>query len=941
VWVLNQRVPVSVNGEFAGEFIIPAGLHSVEVAVLDGNGNGRLYLRDLQLKSDDWFKVGIADFTLGMDDTTGPARLVTGDETHYESDSWADGRLAFYTKGKTGGGYTITASADTLEGPLEDVAKNLDRKDPDAVFRRLDPDRYYPTYGDDSTAIDDAPTSGKFYIKAEKNKSHAMWGNFETRLHDTDLAQIDRALYGADVRYLSVDTTGYGESRTHAEAFVAEPGTLLAREEFRGTGGSLYFLQRRDITQGSERLVIEVRDKDSGIVLQSMTLVYGQDYDIDYIQGRVLLTEPLASTADDNLLVNNGALGGNPVFLVARYEYTPGFEEIEDTATGGRVSHWFGDTLKLGATFGSQDQLDSENSLGGVDVTWRKSPQTYLKLESAGTEGRPFAQSSSLDGGFQFRAFEPVIEEDGKAAATRLEAVAELSDLHGALNGQVRAYTQNREAGFAAPGQLTNTDIEQSGISADVPIGERWQVHGKMDEREQEQSLSTSAMEVDVRYRLTEHWRLSSGVRADKREDNSSIVPLTQTEGERTDLAFEAAYDSLGSWSAYGFVQSTLETTETRPENNRGGVGGSYRINDRMRLNGEASGGDGGSGGRLGLDYLATDRTNLYLAYNLEHERSDTGVRGRNGRSTAGFRTRYSDAVSVYGEERLSFGDQPSGLTHAYGIDYAPADRWTLGLSLEAGTLEDNDTGAQTERSAYGLSAGFNGSSLKYATAIELREDTTEFSERKTHLLKNTLSLQLTPDWRTLARLNLAESESSQGEFYDGNFTEFVLGYAYRPVLHDRLNMLVKYTFFENLPAAEQTGVTGTRADFIQRSNIMALDVTYDLTERWTLGTKLAQRQGKVALEREDPRFFDSNANLCVLRADWNIVRNWDWLIEARALEVEQAQDLRSGFLTAGYWHLNDNIKLGAGYNFTDFSDDLTDLDFDSQGFFINIIGKM
>jgi hypothetical protein len=71
------------------------------------------------------------------------------------------------------------------------------------------------------------------------------------------------------------------------------------------------------------------------------------------------------------------------------------------------------------------------------------------------------------------------------------------------------------------------------------------------------------------------------------------------------------------------------------------------------------------------------------------------------------------------------------------------------------------------------------------------------------------------------------------------------------------------------------------------------------------------------------------------------VVRDWDLLIEARALEVEQAQDRRSGFLTAGYWHLNDNIKFGAGYNFTDFSDDLTDLDFDSQGFFINVIGKM
>ncbi|HEY3487199.1 MAG TPA: flagellar motor protein MotB, partial [Gammaproteobacteria bacterium] len=789
---------------------------------------------------------------------------------------------------------------------------------------------------------DDAPTSGKFYVKAEKNKSHAMWGNFEAKLYDTDLAQIDRALYGADLHYESLATTGYGENRTDAELFMAEPGTLPAREEFRGTGGSLYFLQRRDITQGSERLLIEIRDKDSNIVLQTTTLVYGEDYDIDYIQGRVLLTRPLPSTADDSLLVQNGSLSGNPVFLVARYEYTPGFEEIEDTASGGRVAHWFGNRVKLGATFGSQDSLEAENNLSAIDITLRKTPHTYLKLESANTEGQPFTQSSSADGGFQFNTFQPLDPElEGKAAASRLEAAAQLSDLFAGTRGQVRVYTQNREAGFAAPGQLTNTDVEQSGISADVPIGERWQVQGKMDERDQDNALSTSALEVDARYRLTDHWRLSSGLRTDERRDDSAIVPLTQVEGKRTDLAFEAAYDSLRDWSVYSFVQNTLETTETRPENNRGGIGGAYQISDRARLNAEASGGDGGSGGRLGVDYLATDRTNLYLAYSLEQERSDTGMRGRNGRSTAGFRTRYSDSTSVYGEERLSFGDQPSGLTHAYGVDYAPADRWTFGLSLEAGTLQDNDTGAETERTAYGLSAGYNGASLKYAGAIELRDDITELAERNTYLMKNTLSLQLNPDWRTLAKLNLSESESSQGEFFDGNFTEFVLGYAYRPVMHDRLNMLIKYTFFENLPAAEQETLNDTRADFIQRSNIMALDVTYDLTQRWTLGTKLAQRLGEVALEREDPQFFESNANLYVLRADWNIIRNWDWLIEARALEVEQAEDVRKGYLTAGYWHLNDNIKLGAGYNFTDFSDDLTDLDFNSKGAFINIIGKM
>lgn len=65
-----------------------------------------------------------------------------------------------------------------------------------------------------------------------------------------------------------------------------------------------------------------------------------------------------------------------------------------------------------------------------------------------------------------------------------------------------------------------------------------------------------------------------------------------------------------------------------------------------------------------------------------------------------------------------------------------------------------------------------------------------------------------------------------------------------------------------------------------------------------------------------------------------------DALVEGRLLDVKQAGDARSGMLLGVYRHLGDNIKMGVGYNFTDFSDDLTDLDYDSQGMFVNVIGK-
>ena len=168
------------------------------------------------------------------------------------------------------------------------------------------------------------------------------------------------------------------------------------------------------------------------------------------------------------------------------------------------------------------------------------------------------------------------------------------------------------------------------------------------------------------------------------------------------------------------------------------------------------------------------------------------------------------------------------------------------------------------------------------------------------------------------------------------------MGYAYRPVDNDRLNALFKYTYFYNVPSADQESGQDSGGDsgIIQRSHIGALDVMYDLTSRWTVGGKYAYRLGQVAMDREDPEFFDSRAHLYVLRADWHFIHRWDLLIEGRHLDLPDAQDSRSGVLLGLYCHFGNNIKMGVGYNFSDFSDDLTQLDYRHQGLFINLIGK-
>jgi hypothetical protein len=78
-----------------------------------------------------------------------------------------------------------------------------------------------------------------------------------------------------------------------------------------------------------------------------------------------------------------------------------------------------------------------------------------------------------------------------------------------------------------------------------------------------------------------------------------------------------------------------------------------------------------------------------------------------------------------------------------------------------------------------------------------------------------------------------------------------------------------------------------------------------------------------------------------VIRGDYKFRDNWEFMAEARMLDMPDLSESRSGFLTTVSRYLGDHLKVGLGYNFTDFSDDLTDLSYDHQGVFLNIAGSL
>jgi len=946
VWVAGREVPVDAQGRFAAEEILPAGAHTVEVAVLDPDGNGKLYLRDLEFKRQDWFYVGVADVTLSESHSSGPAEALQGENAPQPIDSNLDGRLAFFVNGKFGERWKLTASADTREGPVEDLFSNFLDKSPESLFRRIDPDYHYPTFGDDGVVEQMAPTLGKLYVKLSQGENYGLWGNFKVGYMDNELAHVDRGLYGANVHYGSDATTSQGERQWVVDGFAAEPGTLSSYEQLRGTGGSLYYLHHQDLLTGSERLRVELRDQDSGIVTGVVDLQPGTDYDIDYLQGRVLLSTPLSSTATNNMLVRSTGMSGDQAWLVVRYEYTPGFDELNAVALGGQGQFWVNDHVRVGLTASNGDDGSADNSLNAADLTLRLTPASWIKLQGGHSEGLVSGALSSDDGGFDFSSYDDMSFVGASADAYRADLSVGLSDFFADQDGRVTLYVQDVEAGYSAPGMATVKDTQYYGGSMRMPIGERLSFAAKGDHSVQVQGVEVTAMELNVGYQLNDRWRLSTGVRNDYRADHSADVPLTQEQGRRTDAVLQAAFNPGKTWQAYGFAQGTLSADGNRGDNNRVGVGGSHRITERLRLDGEVSGGDLGPGVRLGSNFLYSDRTSLYLNYALENERDDNGLAGRRGNLVSGVKTRFSDSTSVYVEERYQHTETMSGLTHATGVNLVAKDRWNLGLTADVGTLNDLLTGATTDRTAGSIRISYGVETVQLSSGVEYRLDKSEqpdlsTTERTTWLFRNSFRYQLNPDWRIVGKLNHSFSDSSMGAFFDGGYTEAVVGYAYRPVASNRWNALAKYTYFYNVPTTDQVTHVTIPSEFIQKSHIAALDLSYRIGANWTVGGKYAYRLGQVSLDRENQQFFDNSAHLMVLRVDWQFRRNWESTVEARRLQLPDIDQSRNGFLVAIYRQVGDHFKAGFGYNFTDFSDDLTDLGYTHQGAFINVVGML
>ena len=929
VQINGDMYPVDLQGRLAAEFLMPMGRHAFDVKVA-GNATAPEmdYTLEVDLAGRYSFAVAIADVTLYQNRVTpsGQASLA-----QREDDILSDGRLALYAKQRFRERYLLTAQMDTTERELRHLFDGFGKAYPEDIFRRLDPDMYYPTYGDDSQTYRDADTMGRFYLRLNWDKNEALWGNYQTGFDGTEFAQYNRSLYGAAAHWRSEQANSWGEAVTQAKVFASEAQSLPGRNELLGTGGSLYYLKNTDLLPGSEQVRVEVVDPVSGLIDARVELMRGVDYEIDYYQGRIILARPLSQIARGGAIsiTRNTAMEGLTQKLVVEYEWIPSGFEARGTSWGIRGKHWFKDALGVGVTYVDENRAGQDYTLHGADITLRAGEGTYLKAEYAQSESLIAPTYFSDNGGLLFKSLGVTTDQRGEAKS--VEGRVNFGELGlTALDWTAGAWWRQTQNGFSSSLYSSGVPLEQYGAEVLGEIRENLELYiraarNKLGVEQLDQAQALLDWQINPDSNLTTEIR-SVDEKSSYNDANGLLGAVRYTRRLMPGLEM------------FGQVQLTLDDDGgAYAKNDRYMVGGHYSFGNRSSIGAEISTGDRGPASTVNAEYLLGSDRRIYASYTGFSDEVDyhpvLNPATDNG-WTIGQRSQVSSRLSLFNESQYLKEPQQSGLAHTVGLDFFPGRGWSTGLTVQDGRLTRQD-GEKVDRFAVSGRVGRTSPETDWQSKLEWRRDT-GFERREQWLTTNRVTHKIDDNWRVAGRFNYSDTKDHLDRTKGARFVESNVGFAYRPWDNSRWGVFGRYTYLYDQASSAQFGYAGAQQD--QISHIASVEGVYQIDQRWEVSTKVATRHGKVRMQRGEGRWFNSDATLVAGQLRYDLMNKWHVLGEVRSLSVRDG-GTRTGAMVGVDRDVSSNFRIGAGYNFAKFSDDLTNFDSNNRGWFINLVG--
>ncbi|PTX17941.1 hypothetical protein SAMN04488598_1523 [Halanaerobium congolense] len=845
------------------------------------------------------FFVGFTELYFGENNLTGDIELIE-DSDKFEKNVDM-GRINFYLQGKIKGKYLITAWLDTEEESLDEIFKNLDERKQNTPFEKIDAEKYYPVYGDDSQVVSETNTAGKLYLKLESDELNAIWGNYKLNYENNKLINLSKNIYGANIDY---------DNRFAFNTYWYQPFSTQTRDELELTGGILYYLRQDDLIAGSENVKLELRDSSTNRVLESRNLKAGEDYEINYLQGRITLKSK-HNIFDDQSLIDDQD-GSDKYFMVVDYQYDYLSSDIDQNNYGLQTKYDLTDQLYLGANYIEESSEDSDKyKIYGLNLVYQNPESTEFRIDYAESENITAEKYFSDDGGITYRKIN--LNNDDQAQAWNLEyskVLTAVDDL------EFNTFYSNKEAGFNSGSQYLEKDKENYGLAL-IQEKER-----KENEFSYEKDIS-GENETDI-YNLR-FWRQQTEQRSYELELENKVKKEADKEDEKTlnaALGFDHQFDSGNK--IYGSQQFTLDKSEEAERNNITTLGGEIK-REKWRYSAEASAGDQ-ENILLGAGYMLNQDSEIYTNY--EREFGDDF----STETTFGANTAVSDKTTITAEHRIVDDEDENKQSNVIGLDYLASNNLTLSFDYTRSDVEKADS-EDFKRDIVGGALTYTENNFRSSNRIEYRVD--DKSEKFEQLvLKSNSRWKYNEEFNYLSEIEYSkEKEDGEDRFFEGT-----IGMAYRPINNTKLNYLFKYTYLDqknylNLDTGRELGDYAA-----EKSQILALDLIYDLNKKWQLTEKIAYKNSEVKLNSINDSWARSETYLWANKIDYALREDLNLFAEYRILENKLAADRRDGFLLGAYKGFNNNTKVGIGYNFTDFNDDLTNLSYEAKGWFINLI---
>jgi len=374
-----------------------------------------------------WVVVGFAENTYGY------KTLKNNGIFNSDKSQKIGGQARIYAKGRIKGEWLATIAYDS--------EKEKDSRR-DSFGELIDPNEYYTLYADSSINEKDSVSSEKLYLRIEKSKFFALFGDYQTELNDTKLAYYDRAFTGIKSE-MDGKVIGF-------KVFGAKQESSFQRDEISAAGFGNIRLEKAPLILNTEKIRIELRDKfNSSKILQSKFLNRYIDYEIDFYRGVINLKNiEDYQTRDFN---------GNPRFIVIEYETEKSFNN--DYNFGGRAEvKLFNNKLKIGTSLIKEQNDIDEKTLQALDSRIKFSDDTELRLEVARSNN----------------------EEDlvGKVEAKAIRG----EFIHQTEKTNLNIYAQKVEDGFGL-GQISSIDqgTDRYGVLFRYILSENWRSESKYE----------------------------------------------------------------------------------------------------------------------------------------------------------------------------------------------------------------------------------------------------------------------------------------------------------------------------------------------------------------------------------------------------------------------------------------------------------------------------